>query len=102
MDYESERLIQDNMSTICKNRTVFVIAHRLSTVQQCHRIIVMEKGRIVEQGNHQTLLAKKGYYAKLHSYQDSPPALQPSKSIAQHTLTNKKNDHKKNDDKDNS
>jgi subfamily B ATP-binding cassette protein HlyB/CyaB len=69
LDYESERLIQDNMAAICQNRTVFIIAHRLSTVRHCHRIIVMDKGRIVEQGSHDALIAQKGYYAKLHSYQ---------------------------------
>jgi len=76
LDYESERLIQDNMATICKGRTVFIIAHRLTTVRQCHRIVVMEKGRIVEQGNHDQLLKHNGYYAKLHSYQNHTPALQ--------------------------
>jgi subfamily B ATP-binding cassette protein HlyB/CyaB len=64
LDYESERLIQDNMATICKGRTVFIIAHRLTTVRQCNRIIVMEKGQIVEQGNHDQLLKHNGYYAK--------------------------------------
>jgi subfamily B ATP-binding cassette protein HlyB/CyaB len=75
LDYESERLIQDNMATICKDRTVFMIAHRLSTVRQCHRIIVMDKGRIVEQGNHDQLIELNGYYAKLHSYQNHTPTL---------------------------
>lgn len=75
LDYESERLIQDNMATICKGRTVFIIAHRLSTVRQCDRIIVMDKGRIVEQGNHEQLLDLNGYYAKLHSYQNHSPVL---------------------------
>ncbi|MFT6202018.1 MAG: subfamily B ATP-binding cassette protein HlyB/CyaB [Candidatus Endobugula sp.] len=75
LDYESERLIQDNMATICKNRTVFIIAHRLTTVRQCHRIIVMDKGRIVEQGNHDQLIELNGYYAKLHSYQSHAPVL---------------------------
>lgn len=76
LDYESERLIQDNMNKICRGRTVFIIAHRLSTVRQCNRIIVMEKGRIVEQGNHDQLLEQNGYYAKLHSYQSHNPRLQ--------------------------
>jgi len=73
LDYESERLVQDNMATICKGRTVFIIAHRLSAVRQANRIIVMDKGRIVEQGNHDALIAKQGYYAKLHSYQNDTP-----------------------------
>lgn len=75
LDYESERLIQDNMATICKGRTVFIIAHRLSTVRQCNRIIVMDKGRIVEEGDHDQLLDKNGYYARLYSYQSHTPIL---------------------------
>ncbi len=75
LDYESERLVQDNMVTICKGRTVFIIAHRLSTVRQCNRIIVMDQGRIVEQGNHDQLIGANGYYAKLHSYQSHSPNL---------------------------
>lgn len=75
LDYESERLIQDNMAMICKDRTVFIIAHRLSTVRICNRIIVMDKGRIVEQGNHDELLIENGYYARLHSYQNHAPQL---------------------------
>ena len=70
LDYESERLIQDNLNAICRGRTVLIIAHRLSTVSQCNRIIVMDKGSIVEQGSHQQLLDINGYYAKLHSYQN--------------------------------
>lgn len=70
LDYESERIIQDNMAAISKGRTVFIIAHRLSAVRHCDRIIVMDKGRIVEEGNHHSLLARQGYYAKLHSYQE--------------------------------
>ncbi len=77
LDYESERLIQDNMSTICQGRTVFIIAHRLSTVRQCDRIIVMDKGRIVEQGNHDQLIHLNGYYARLHGYQSHTPHLHP-------------------------
>ncbi len=76
LDYESERLIQDNMTKICRGRTVFMIAHRLTTVRQCNRIIVMDKGRIVEQGNHDELLDINGYYAKLYSYQSHHPRLQ--------------------------
>jgi subfamily B ATP-binding cassette protein HlyB/CyaB len=75
LDYESERVIQDNMASICKGRSVFIIAHRLSTVRQCSRIIVLEKGRIIEQGSHEGLLEENGYYAKLHSYQSHTPVL---------------------------
>jgi subfamily B ATP-binding cassette protein HlyB/CyaB len=65
------------MATICKGRTVFIIAHRLSTVRQCDRIIVMDKGQIIETGNHQQLLEHNGYYAKLYSYQDNVPNIRP-------------------------
>jgi subfamily B ATP-binding cassette protein HlyB/CyaB len=75
LDYESERLVQDNMATICRDRTVFIIAHRLSTVRTCNRIIVMDKGRIVEQGSHDELIAQNGYYTKLYSYQSHEPVL---------------------------
>jgi ATP-binding cassette, subfamily B, bacterial HlyB/CyaB len=82
LDYESERLIQDNMSTICQGRTVFIIAHRLSTVRQCDRIIVMDKGRIVEQGTHDQLINLNGYYARLHGYQSHTPHLHPVDSVS--------------------
>jgi subfamily B ATP-binding cassette protein HlyB/CyaB len=71
LDYESERIIQENMSSICKGRTVFVIAHRLSTIRACNRIIVMDKGKIVEEGNHVQLMERRGHYARLHSYQNN-------------------------------
>ncbi len=58
LDYESESLIKKNMAVISKNRTVFIIAHRLSTVRTCDRIIVIEKGRIIEQGSHNDLLTR--------------------------------------------
>ena len=69
LDYESEHIIQKNMSAICKNRTVIVIAHRLSTVRNCDRIVVVEKGSIIEVGSHEQLTKTKGYYAKLWNYQ---------------------------------
>ncbi|MCE4556542.1 type I secretion system permease/ATPase [Roseateles cellulosilyticus] len=66
LDYESEAIIQKNMRAICQGRTVFIIAHRLSAVRHAHRIIAMDKGRIVEMGNHDQLLAKpQGLYAHL-------------------------------------
>jgi subfamily B ATP-binding cassette protein HlyB/CyaB len=73
LDYESERIIQDNMGAIGRGRTVFVIAHRLSTVRQCDRIVVMDKGRIIESGSHDKLLALGGEYARLHGFQASAP-----------------------------
>ncbi|WP_256470511.1 type I secretion system permease/ATPase [Alkalimarinus coralli] len=75
LDYESERIIQDNMRDICKNRTVFVIAHRLLTVRMSDRIIVVEQGRIVESGHHDQLIDQQGYYAKLHSHQSHIPSI---------------------------
>ena len=65
LDTESERLVQDALENMMKNRTSIVIAHRLSTIQNADQIIVMQKGRIVEQGKHQELLTKKGVYSNL-------------------------------------
>lgn len=70
LDYESESIIQDNMKAICQGRTVIIIAHRLSAVRDANRIIVMEKGQIVETGTHADLLRiESGHYARLHSLQ---------------------------------
>lgn len=70
LDYESESRIQSNMKKITKDRTVFIIAHRLSTVRDADEIIVMEKGNIVERGSHNKLLEmENGYYKKLNDYQ---------------------------------
>lgn len=70
LDYESEAVIQQNMAQICKGRTVFIVAHRLSTVRPAHRIYVVERGEIVEQGSHEELLRMNGFYTRLHKYQD--------------------------------
>jgi ATP-binding cassette, subfamily B, bacterial HlyB/CyaB len=71
LDYESEAIIQRNMQHICRDRTVLIIAHRLSAVRHANRIIVMEQGNIVESGNHDTLLTKpQGIYAYLWRMQD--------------------------------
>jgi subfamily B ATP-binding cassette protein MsbA len=69
LDTESERGIQEALEAVMKNRTTLVIAHRLTTIENAHHIVVMDAGRIVEQGNHESLIAKQGYYAKLHAMQ---------------------------------
>ncbi|MEJ2693588.1 MAG: ATP-binding cassette domain-containing protein, partial [Candidatus Thiodiazotropha sp.] len=69
LDYESERIIQDNMQAIAQGRTVFIIAHRLSAVRRANRIIVIEQGRVVEQGSHEQLIQLGGHYARLHAFQ---------------------------------
>ncbi|MGY3133505.1 subfamily B ATP-binding cassette protein HlyB/CyaB [Bradyrhizobium sp. USDA 4503] len=69
LDYESERAIQQNMRRISAGRTVFVIAHRLSTVRNASRIITLEHGRIVEDGSHDELIRTNGRYANLHYLQ---------------------------------
>ncbi len=75
LDYESEALIQRNMARICQGRTVIIIAHRLTAVRQAHRIIVMERGRIVEAGAHAQLLARPGgLYARLWALQQAGEA----------------------------
>jgi subfamily B ATP-binding cassette protein HlyB/CyaB len=70
LDYESERIIQANLRAICKGRTVFIIAHRLSTVRSSDFIITMDKGRIVEKGTHEVLLKRNGLYSFLHKQQE--------------------------------
>ncbi|WP_298363456.1 ABC transporter ATP-binding protein [uncultured Lutibacter sp.] len=69
LDNESETFIQKSLHELMKNRTTFVIAHRLSTIQQADQILVIEDGNIVEKGKHQELLAKKGRYFDLYTYQ---------------------------------
>jgi subfamily B ATP-binding cassette protein HlyB/CyaB len=70
LDYESERIIQNNMRAICRDRTVIIIAHRLSAVRDANRIIVMDRGHIVEEGEHAELLQMQaGHYARLHRMQ---------------------------------
>ena len=69
LDTESERHIQAAMEEVMKGRTTFVIAHRLSTIESVDRILVMDAGRIVEDGTHQSLVAQNGIYAQLHRMQ---------------------------------
>ena len=69
IDTESEELIQKATEELTKGRTSIVIAHRLSTIQKADRILVMEAGRIIEQGDHQELLSKNGHYKMLFEMQ---------------------------------
>ena len=69
LDTESEFEVQTALDNLMKNRTTIVIAHRLSTIKNADMIYVIEKGSIIEQGNHETLLAKNGEYAKLYNMQ---------------------------------
>ncbi|MEF9419053.1 type I secretion system permease/ATPase [Xanthomonas citri] len=74
LDYESEHAVMRNMRAICKGRTVLIIAHRLSTVRQANRIVVVEKGRIVESGSHAELVDRpEGQYAHLYRLQQGTP-----------------------------
>ena len=69
IDHESEKLIQRATEKITQNRTSIIIAHRLSTIEKADKIIVMDQGKIVEEGTHSALLAKNGYYATLYNAQ---------------------------------
>jgi ATP-binding cassette subfamily B multidrug efflux pump len=67
IDTRTEKIVQDGMDRLMKGRTVFVIAHRLSTIKNSDVIMVLDHGRIVERGNHESLLAKKGMYYQLYT-----------------------------------
>ena len=72
LDYESERVIQQNMKDICRGRTVIIIAHRLSAVRDADRIVVLDRGQIVESGNHAELLGHQaGHYSRLYRLQQA-------------------------------
>jgi len=69
LDTESEALIQKSLATLIKDRTTIVIAHRLSTIKQADQILVIESGHVEEKGTHEELIAKKGRYFDLYTYQ---------------------------------
>jgi len=69
LDTSSERLVQEALNNLMRNRTSIIIAHRLSTIQHVDEIIVLQKGEIIERGNHQSLLDKGGVYKKLYEMQ---------------------------------
>jgi ATP-binding cassette subfamily B protein len=66
IDTETERLVQTGLATLLRGRTAFIIAHRLSTVKHADRILVLEQGRLVESGSHETLIQQRGLYYRLH------------------------------------
>ena len=69
LDYESESIIQNNLKEICKNRTVLIIAHRLSTLKDAQKIMVIDKGSLVEYDTHENLMTQKGLYCYLYNQQ---------------------------------
>lgn len=77
LDSESEALVQEALETLMQGRTTFVIAHRLSTVRNANRIVVLDGGRIVQQGDHEALLAQGGLYRTLHDRQFRTESVEP-------------------------
>ncbi|MDD4908650.1 MAG: ABC transporter ATP-binding protein, partial [Candidatus Omnitrophica bacterium] len=74
LDTESERIVQQAIDRLIQGRTVFIVAHRLSTVRMAHQILVLDKGKIVEKGTHEELLKKNGLYSRLYQIQESTRA----------------------------
>ncbi|MFW5718239.1 MAG: ABC transporter ATP-binding protein, partial [Spirochaetota bacterium] len=69
VDTEAERLIQEAVQTVLEGRTSFIIAHRLSTIRRADRILVIEKGKVIEEGSHHDLLEQRGKYYDLYTSQ---------------------------------
>lgn len=87
LDYESESIIQANMRRISQGRTVFIIAHRLSAVKDANRIMVVDKGKLVEQGGHEQLIKHGGIYAQLYSIQSHQGIGVAAKPVKQANLS---------------
>lgn len=73
LDTESERKVQQGLEKLKQGRTTLIVAHRLSTIESADRIVVLNKGNVVEQGTHKDLISRQGYYARMHSMQDELP-----------------------------
>ena len=86
LDYESERMVQNSMAEIANGRTVFIIAHRLSTLRRTDRIITLERGRLIEDGTHEDLLRSGGRYAALHRMQAGIREVTAAEGAANTTL----------------
>ena len=78
LDSESERLVQEALEQLMKGRTTFVIAHRLTTIQRADRILVLNKGRLVETGTHAELMDRKGLYQYLYTLRLIEPPSEPT------------------------
>ena len=70
IDSQTEEIIQNAMSIVMKGRTTFIIAHRLSTIKNADKIYLLEKGKIIEEGNHETLIQNKGKYYEMYQAQN--------------------------------
>lgn len=82
LDYESEKIIQENMKEICAGRTVFIIAHRLSAVKHASRILVIDKGKVSEEGSHSELIRNDGIYKHLYSIQNLTNDTEKTRCVA--------------------
>ncbi|MGM0495802.1 MAG: ABC transporter ATP-binding protein, partial [Bacillota bacterium] len=80
VDTETEQVIQAAINKLLQGRTSFIVAHRLSTIVQSDKILVLENGKIIEQGSHEGLINAKGYYYKLYTNQYSEDMLHPNKN----------------------
>jgi ABC-type multidrug transport system fused ATPase/permease subunit len=82
VDTDTEILIQDALQRVMHNRTSIIIAHRLSTIQHVDRILVIHRGRLIEEGSHRDLLARGGIYTKLYHLQYRDQELRPAGRVA--------------------